>query len=128
MDTTIEKRKDGWQAKTYIIIGPAEDHFKRSGERRLCIDTSKALRGGLVTRASVSLHQGNSYSHAFGLGTGLGDYSKRVLVTATRCTEKAVREQHAQALGQTDALLAEARDFYAAQEARKAQEAQRRAA
>jgi hypothetical protein len=69
-----------------------------------------------------------SYSHAFGLGTGLGDYSKRVLVTATRCTEKAVREQHTQALGQADALLAEAHAFYAAQEERKAQEAQRRAA
>lgn len=120
-ETTITKGSSGWRATTFITLGPAKDQFGDDGERRLCIETHKAVSGGgMLTRASVSLHKNGMYSHAFGYN-GQGDYSKRVIQSAARCTEKAVGEQHAQALSQAPALLEEAKAHYAAQEAKKAE-------
>lgn len=124
IETDIAKNpRSGWEGKSYIIIAEGiDDGMGRIGTLKLCIHTSKA-NGGLQTRASVSIHFGTSYTHAFGLGSGLGDYSEKVIVTPTRCTEKAVREQHAQALTHAPAYFERAQAHYAAQEARKAREA-----
>ena len=124
METTVKKHDHyGWQAQTFIALGAAVDAFGKPGERRLLIETCKGYGPGkaLHSRASVSLHTSDGcYAHAFGLGTGLGDYSRVILRSGARCTEKAVRELHAEALLQADACMAEARAWYARQECEKA--------
>lgn len=111
LETKVEKSDRGWRASSYADIGPAEVHGDK-GTRKLLIETYKTDRG-LVTRASVSLHTAHSRIHVFALGAKGGDFSKLVMQSPTRATEKAVRHQHTSALEQAGALYAEALAFYA---------------
>jgi hypothetical protein len=116
METNMTKKKDGWTAKTIIPMGD---------DRELHIETSKSSAGfliGLVTRASVHKRDGMFLVHAFGLGTGRGDFSQRMETTEARVTEKSVSEQHARNLEQADMVLTLAREHYARQAALAAQE------
>lgn len=105
--TSITNGKNGWQAETVLS-------FNEAKFQKLTISTCKS-NGALTTRASVSEHRDGMMRHAFGLGTGKGDYSKRVVVTQERATEKNVRAQHANALHHVPAIVAEAHAHYAAQ-------------
>lgn len=116
-NTVIEKRKDGWHAKTLITLGPApaQEHMahRGPGERVLSISTYKNSRG-LGSYASVAHHYDGCVSFAIG-----GDYSKHLIQTQERCTEKAIRAQHAQALALAQQILDEAHAYYAAKDAQK---------
>lgn len=102
--TTMKKGKDGWAA---------EDTIDFNGQQKLTISTRKSSTSGtLVTRASVSTHSDGMISHSFALGGAGGDYSERVIVTPTRCTEKTVAEQHAKAMQQIADIEARARAHY----------------
>lgn len=106
-NTTITKGKNGWEAETVLS-------FDEAKHRKLTIETHKnGSDGTLITRASVSEHRDGMMRHAFGLGSGTGDYSKRVVVTRERCTEKNVRTQHTAALHQVVDITAEAHAHYA---------------
>jgi hypothetical protein len=123
-ETTFDKSKYyGWRATTYFPMGPARDHFDRPAERMLHISTSKNIYGGLSAIATVALHRDGAMSYAIG-----GDFHQLIVQNGDRCTEKAVRTLHAQALAQADALLAQARAFYNALEAAKQRQAERAAA
>ena len=104
--------RDHWKqltAKTTVAFG--------SDRRELKFSTYKG-DSGLRTRASVSTvsEDGRSYAHDL-----LGDFSVVVLVDKTaRGTEKAIMQQHAQALLQLDDLLAKVAIFYAAKAAKAA--------
>lgn len=82
----------------------------------LTIDTSKALRGGLESDATVSWHSEHSRSHAFGLGGG-GDFSKKLhrSMQNVKATQKAIDTQHAAVFTPdvVEALVAEAKAYYA---------------
>jgi hypothetical protein len=122
METTsrISKGRDGWEAKTIFPL-PELARGDR-GEYALTIHTYKGNRG-LVSSASISQHGAGFTVHAFGSMRALmGDYSKTVLLTPTRCTEKAVQAQHLSALAQAEAVKAEGLAYYAAQAERIARE------
>lgn len=87
----------------------------------LSITTSKGQASRVDTRASVCTVKGNSRVHVFGAG-GEGDFYNKVMTNAAkRVTEKVVREQHAAALLQIDAIKHAAQMHYYNQEQRKAQ-------
>ncbi len=97
-----------------------------SERRELHITTDKGYRGGVECDARVvriSL-DGVGYEHAFGLGrNGSGDFSRTILSDRDkRATVKAIEDMHRAGLAMADAVLEEARAFYAAQAARKAAE------
>lgn len=120
IETRVCKGNGGWEAESYVGMGPVKDTLGREGVRKLCISTHKA-GAGVVTRATVYVHSEGVRSHAFGLSRyGAGDYSRLVAQRAARCTEKTVREQHTQALEDVEALFAEAVAHYEAQAQRRA--------
>lgn len=86
----------------------------RKGETKLAITTSKGNRGELVSRASVSFYGDMFVVHAFGLGTGKGDFSCKVTSKPGRATEKALRELHEHALVHLPMIIEAATRFYAA--------------
>lgn len=105
----------------------AETRMPLDNERReLRITTDKALRGGIESDARVVQvsEDGKSYQHAFSmLGDGSGDWSRTILTDRTkRATLKALETMHAEALAGIDAILEEARAYYAAQASKKAAE------
>lgn len=108
--TIVHKRRDGWEAITYFEIGPAKhDHHSEPGIRSLRISTSKRSRGGISTSATaVVLCPDGTMSWL-----PFEDFNKHLIAEKVRCTEKSVREQHAKALEQAEAILAEAKAFYA---------------
>jgi hypothetical protein len=122
METTYRKHeRDGWQARTVADLGPAKDTFGHEGMRQLTVSTSKnTFRRELQASASVSLSMGDHTVHAMGLGTGCGDYSRTILRSGAKCTEKNIRALHVEALMRWDAIMAEARAHYARQEAERA--------
>lgn len=83
----------------------------------LLIGTGKGLRRGLRTYAMVQKDEGlgcRSY-------VMFGDFRKTVIEEpGARATEKAIAIQHAKALEQSDALLAEAVKFYQEKDAKDA--------
>jgi hypothetical protein len=87
----------------------------KPGETKLAITTSKS-NGTLISRASVSFYGDTFTVHAFGLGTGRGDYSTKIVTRPGRATEKALRALHADALNAVPTIIAEATAHYAAQE------------
>lgn len=94
------------RAKTIIVLG-----FDR---RELHIETSKAVRGGIESDATVyqRTEDGMGLQHAFGLAGG-GDYSARLRHDPTgRATEKALRTMHEAALMQADEQVRKVRAFY----------------
>lgn len=92
--------RDGWQGETYRRV---------DGMRFLKLSTYNG-RPGLVSHACCVVDQGDgAYKWE-----PFGDWQKRVIVNPVRCTEKFVREQHAAAEAQIDALIVEARAFYVA--------------
>lgn len=103
--TAVHKSiRGGWQAKT---------SYPLEGERRLTITTHKANRG-ITTYCQVAKHERDG-TMSFML---YRDFGKTILRdSAARCTEKTVRYQHAIALNQVEALLTEARTFYAREDA-----------
>lgn len=106
--TTVRRNQRGeLEATTFIPFG--------YDDRELRITTGKSYRGGISSRAQVGIvTHGSGYTGfqiSMGLGGG-GDYSKVIVTTAVRCTEKALRSLHAQALEQAEATLAEARAKY----------------
>ena len=120
METKVTKGKNGWEAETSISMGPAtERHGDKVGERVLTIRTSKGYGPGkgIDARASVALHLDGWVQHVIGYGTPGGDFSQRILRSGAKCTEKAVRALHEEAITHADAILADARDHYAAQKA-----------
>ena len=107
-------------AITKISLGPAKSRYgDEDGERVLEIETSKSYNGGSIeTRATVFFCAEYSKQHAFGMGKVTspkdGDFSMKFqIVPAKRVTEKLVKEAHAKASPLFEAVIAEARHFYA---------------
>ena len=98
MTTRINKGRTGWQAETHIPL---------FGAKVLVIRTCKGSRGLYTSITGQKLDGGFLVWELF------GDYSKRIDHTE-RCTEKAVRTLHEQALATKDALIADATAHYAA--------------
>lgn len=88
----------------------------RPGETKLEIRTYKGFnRGELRSFASVNFYGENFVTHAFGMGSGRGDYDRTLIRTPGRATEKNLRAVHAEALKLVPAVIEEAKAFYAAQ-------------
>lgn len=111
MITSMQKGRDGWNAKTDIElepIGPMEPDAKRI----LRIETSKA-RAGISTCASVWKLDGRG-----SMSTILyGDFRKTIAVESSRCTEKSVKTLHENALASKADLLAQVNAYYGAKNA-----------
>lgn len=97
-ETTVTRNLRGeLEAKTVIPFG--------YDSRELHITTHKASRGGILASAQAWI-RGDDGSLSCAL---FEDFNKRLLTTAVRCTEKAMRSLHAQALEDIAAVLAEAK-------------------
>jgi hypothetical protein len=119
--TQFYKGRDGWNAKDTIDLGAATS-AGRTGTRMLEISTYKRSRGGIHTRVNCHIvADGCTIFEVF------GDYNKTVAtIEGAKCTEKAVKTLHATVMAQqADAIVAEARDFYAKKDAAKALHAKR---
>ena len=83
--TTVEKSRNGWRAETAVNLE----------NRVLKVQTRANTGGGIATWASVHNVEGNGLlSHVL-----MKDYSTAVKVNlVARCTEKAIRSQHAEIL------------------------------
>lgn len=104
--TIISKGREGWEAKTIIGMG--------AKNRLLVIHTYKCS-GGMVNTFCIFTDMGDG-----GMSCELfGDYSKRTTYKGTRCTEKTVRDLHAQALSVSDLHMRDAAEFYAKKDAAK---------
>lgn len=114
MKTTIGKSfRDGWEAVTAIPLEgiKALSAGDNPGQTVLQIHTYKSYRG-LGTHASV-MHYQNDGSKTCMM---CQDFSEQVLRSPARCTEKSVRELHAQALETVAALMLKVRAHYAQQD------------
>lgn len=98
MTTRINKGRNGWQAETHVPL---------FGDKLLVIHTRKGSNGLYTSITGQKLDRGFLVWELF------GDYSKRI-DHPERCTEKAVRTLHEQALATKDALIADATAHYAA--------------
>lgn len=93
----VSKGHRGWEAVTDIPLNEA---------LVLEIHTGKFFYGGVRSQASVMLKGG-------GISGGyLSDYTKAIIKTDARCTQKAVTETHKQALGLVDKIRDDAIDYY----------------
>ncbi len=85
--TIVQKSIRGsWEAVDELEIG---------SDRVLKVSTHKVSSGDIVTTATVLKRDNGFLSHMM-----FRDYSKRLLVSAVRCTEKNVTAHHATALMQ----------------------------
>lgn len=100
MNTIIAKGRDGFEGRTDIELG---------GGRMLLIRTNKARNGALASTAQVCKKDGSFIR--FDL---VGDFSKTLIQTAKRCTERAVVMQHTLAEDHAAKLRPEIERFYAA--------------
>lgn len=105
MKAVAMKGRDGWQSENWI---PLEGETINEGDRFLKLMTYKSDRAGLVTSATVCAKTDVGYCHAM-----FSDYSKRVMQSKTRETEKSVEVQHQAALNDLEFILADARSHYA---------------
>ncbi len=111
-ETKMTKGSNGWRAETKIALGMTRpDDFKRGDlAMLLVISTSKAMNGGLYSSANVQAEGFGVVTFEIG-----GDFSKTIeRDRAARCAEKTVAAMQERALGRKEALLAEAKAFYAA--------------
>lgn len=120
-EVKMEKTKNGWRARSEFQIGTAPASGS-DGEcpRFLRLETDKGYRGGVESSVRGFKRTGHFEVSAMMIGgTGGGDFSKTVTRHDVRVTEKAVREAHVAALRQFDALIEEAKAYYAAQDQKK---------
>lgn len=103
MTTSIAKTKGGWQGNTRVDLG--DDLVLRITTMR------SVVLGGVGTDAIVHRIE-RVHGYAMEKYTR-HDYHKRVLQTAMRATEGAVKQQHQQALGMLDQIKAEIERHYA---------------
>lgn len=118
--TTITKSPtNGWQAVSEVAL-----HDTGEGARVLRLRTSKD-KGGIAATATVFVRKGcNGYAtetHAI-----FSDFYKSGIAPAAcaRVTEKAIEAAHRHALAFMDALIEEAKAFYAAKAAKEQAESQ----
>jgi hypothetical protein len=122
LETKITKNDNGYKYTTDYSLGivPATEYDKE-GERVLRIATSKRhfAKGIIESSATVitvrdSGHGYKSEQHAFGMGTGCGDYSRTIERTpCPRVTEKHIKAAHESALQHFETVLAQAIAHYA---------------
>lgn len=112
-ETYVRKGRDGWEAKTT---------FNVHGNRYMQIRTSKSSRGGIDSTAScVNINSDGTLTMML-----FHDYHKTLLKNDVRCTDKAIKTQHDQALLLKDALLLDVGTFYLARDEDAAHEENRR--
>ena len=117
MTTTAAKsERNGWEAKTIIALpGVIEKTFgnEAPAPAQLEITTGKHYDGGIRSRATVVYRTAHGFRTAIGMGAGCGDYSRGIMSDPkARCTEKKVKEFHAQSLTHIELVLAGIRDHY----------------
>ena len=109
--------RNGWEAKTLIQLpgliekGSARLPNEEPAPAYLEITTSKNSNGGIRTHAYVGYKTAHGFRTAISFARGTyaesgGDYSRSVRSNPKfRCTEKSVRDFHAESLNYVDALL-----------------------
>lgn len=97
----IWKGREGFEAESVFALDQAT--------HRVLIVTTCKNTGGMISRFCVQIAKGD------GIRTWdiFGDYNERIVFKGTRCTEKTVRELHAQALSVVDHHLTQAAAHYA---------------
>lgn len=116
-ETKTSKGFDGWRAESIVTLGETSE-----GTRKLELVTYK-VRGGIAAHASVFIWKDGGDGFSCKMTEIFGDFRKTG-IAATPCkrvTENAVKEVHARALLEMDALIEEAKAFY---EKRAAQQAE----
>lgn len=99
MTTRINKGRDGWQAKTEIDLpGLILTDREKTKQGVLTISTRKTSRG-LETGISVAFRDGMFMTHRL-----YEDFNARYAASAARCTEKAIRTMHDEALAKLETL------------------------
>lgn len=105
----ITKGIRGWSAEARIPV----DGLPLDGHRFLKVTTHKTDRGELVTSATLCKKEdGGGFSFVV-----FQDYSKTVIRSKSRCTEKNVEVQQQTALNDLQHILADVRIHYAKAEA-----------
>ena len=95
----VTKSTNGWQAETKIDLA----------DRQIRILTMKRYSGNLTTTVTVGKNEDGMFSYML-----YQDFSKQLLSTKCRVTEKAVKEQHSQI--NIDSIVAEVKEFYQMEE------------
>ena len=110
--TNIRKGRDGWEAKTEMpITGLTITEGDKVKQGYLTIRTGKTSRG-IETGATVAFRDGMFMTHRL-----YEDFNVRFAARASRCTEKAIREIHADALAKLDTIMGAALAHYGMAEA-----------
>lgn len=109
--TRVAKGRDGWTARTELDLpGLSKPADIGMGDRPviglLTIATSKG-RNELSSRATIGFKGDGFVTHRM-----FTDYSQPVASSASRCTEKAIRELHAKALDKLPDILASVAAHY----------------
>ena len=101
--THVYKNMRGhWTAETLLPF---------DGNKVLKLYTGKTSDGRITSTARVSITEAGGFIFRM-----FYDYGKTLISNPTRCTEKAVKEQHAQAMLMQETVLAEIAAHYAAKE------------
>jgi len=103
MKTKISRDLRGaWQGQSYV---PLENN------RAIRVGTIKTHSGAIVSSATVVNMESMGFSYM-----PFSDYSKRLIVSNVRATEKAITEQHTKAIEMVADIMPEIAAFYAAKE------------
>ena len=106
-NTRIYKGRDGWQAKTEIDLeGVTLTEGDKVKPAILTISTRKTSRG-LETGCSVAFRDGMFMTHRL-----YEDFNARFAASDARCTEKAIRTMHDDALAKLDTIKTAALEHY----------------
>jgi hypothetical protein len=103
-----------------IDLGIKRNDFSgRETRAELELETSKAVRGGCASKATVFWVGFCSRSHSFAFGEG-GDYSKTIATVQGAATQKNIDRCHEKAFPPeaVELLTAEVKAFYAAEDAK----------
>lgn len=101
LTSKIWKGREGFEAESVFTLDAAT-------QRVLIVTTSKT-RGGMTNRFCVHVDKGDG----FRTWDIFGDYNSRTEFKGVRCTDKTVRELHAQALSVVEQHLTKAAAHYA---------------
>lgn len=101
LSSKLWKGRDGFEAETVFTLDAAT--------QRVLIVTTCKTQGGMTNRFCVQVDKGDG----FRTWDIFGDYNQRNEFKGTRCTEKTVRDLHAQALSVVGQHLAQAAAHYA---------------